>query len=128
MKSTISSGISSSLSQSVAEPLGRRDQRTRHDLRRFDAHPLLDLVRADAARAEEHGRDAGGADEAGVGPVAHADQGRRGAVPARGLEHCSDELPALVDLERFAMERRAPLDLKLWIRGAAAVEQCVDLL
>ena len=35
-----------------------------------DADPLLDRVRALAARPEQHGRDARGGDERGVGPVA----------------------------------------------------------
>jgi hypothetical protein len=48
----------------------------------FELDPLLGLVQALAAGAEEDGRDPGGRDQAGVGPERHADDLRIAGVAA----------------------------------------------
>ena len=63
----------------AAEALCGQDQRVRDGHGVVDAHPLLDRVRALAARAEHHGRDARGGDEGGVRPVRRAGERRRRA-------------------------------------------------
>ena len=70
-----SAGLTSALTRRPARATPTSVRATRLGV--GEADPLLGRVRALAARAEHDGRDAGGGDERGVGPVARAADRRR---------------------------------------------------